>query len=167
MKDTKTYPDYDDYLQPKGNVLVISCIDLRLTDNLLDFLHFDNLINRYDHLALAGASLCGTYEKNKSKFNPDAIKSFPSIPQWEKMIEDHVKVAKVLHKVSDIYIVEHEDCGAYKNFLADGNPKNREKEIDLHRKFADDLKKHIRSVHHHELHIHKFILDLRGNVSML
>lgn len=166
MKDTKIYPGYNDYPQPKNNVLVISCIDLRLTDNLLDFLHFDNLINRYDHLALAGASLCATYTKNKSKFSPEAIKSFPSIPHWEKIIEDHVQVARVLHSISDVYIVEHEDCGAYKSFLLDGNPKNREKEIDLHQKFADDLKKQIKA-HHHELHIHKFILDLRGNVRVL
>lgn len=46
------------YKRPKKNILVISCIDLRLTDNLVAFLHEENLVNRYDHLAIAGASLC-------------------------------------------------------------------------------------------------------------
>ena len=51
------YPDVRAYALPEKNVLVISCIDLRLTDNLLEFLHHDNLINRYDHVAIAGTSL--------------------------------------------------------------------------------------------------------------
>ena len=42
---------------PEENLLFLSCIDLRLTDNLLNFLHFDHLANRYDDYTLAGASL--------------------------------------------------------------------------------------------------------------
>lgn len=44
---------------------MISCMDLRLTDNILSFLNFDNLHNRYDHVILAGASLlCSTKHKD-------------------------------------------------------------------------------------------------------
>ncbi len=51
------YPDVTEYRLPKKNIIVISCIDLRLTDNVLDFLHFDNLTNRFDHVAFAGTSV--------------------------------------------------------------------------------------------------------------
>ncbi len=166
MKDSKLYPSYEEYGQPKKNVLVISCIDLRLTDNLLEFLHFDNLINRYDHVAMAGASLCGSYKKNQDKFHPEAVKKYKSIPHWENALMDHVQIAYDLHDIGDIYIVEHEDCGAYKKFLKQGEVKDRKKEMHLHKKYADDLTEKIRAKLP-ALNVHSFILDLRGNVRML
>lgn len=55
------------YPRPKNNILVISCIDLRLTDNLMKFLSAENLENRYDLVTLAGASLCGANDETVSK----------------------------------------------------------------------------------------------------
>lgn len=44
-----------------------------------------------------------------------------------------------LHDIRDVYIVAHEDCGAYREFPKDGKFTNREAEISCHKKFATAL----------------------------
>ncbi len=120
------YPSSKDYHLPRKNILVIGCIDLRLTDNLVHFLHFDNLHNRYDHFTLAGASLLCT--KKHDQLKPDLFKegqdrkagSYPALRYAREVLLDHVQIAIDLHKIEDVYIVEHENCGAYQEFLLPG-----------------------------------------------
>ena len=45
------------YPPPRKNVLLLSCMDLRLIDDLVPFMDGDNLTNRYDQLVFAGAAL--------------------------------------------------------------------------------------------------------------
>lgn len=161
------YPDVTEYRLPKKNILVISCIDLRLTDNLLDFLHFDNLTNRYDHFALAGTSVStgATREEHKDLFKKKALKQFNSFIHWKQCLYNHIEIAMELHKIEDIYIVEHEDCGAYKEFLIDGNFVSRDDEVQCHKKFAMALSKELQSLYN--LNVHCFMIDIRGNVQLL
>lgn len=156
------YPSVSEYKLPKKNILVISCMDLRLTDNLVDFLHFDNLHNRFDHFILAGASLLCS-EKHYL-FKDATIKN---MQHWKETLMDHVRIAKKLHYIEDIYIVEHENCGAYSEFLiSSSNPKRTEKEI--HGDFANELSQQIKKDKEFScMHIHSFYIDLRGNVELL
>lgn len=128
------------YKRPKKNILVISCIDFRLTDNLLSFLHGENLANRYDHLAIAGASLCciGKHgqEGEKFRYTDDFITYAES---WKLLLHKHVEIAVTLHQIEDVYIVEHEDCGAYKTFLEDKGHTGKPGEYDCHLHFAEYL----------------------------
>lgn len=172
------------YTLPKKNVLVVSCMDLRLTDNLVDFLHHDNLENRYDHFILAGASLAHSAPTPKGDavkytFNSDAIKPFDNLAHWRKSLYDHIALAVGLHAIEDIYIVEHQDCGAYTNLLTKGVIKD---EKACHHAFADELADYIQKqsfdyVHtdtagthttkQYKLHVHGFFIDLRGNVDFM
>ncbi|HEX8529839.1 MAG TPA: hypothetical protein VF646_07440, partial [Cytophagales bacterium] len=95
------YPSGKDYHLPRKNVLVIGCIDLRLTDNLVHFLHFDNLHNRYDHFTLAGASLLCSGQQDL--FAPDLFgeKNYPSLRHARQVLHDHVRIAIALHKIED------------------------------------------------------------------
>ncbi len=43
------------YDLPQDNVLLVTCMDLRLIDDIVDFMNHDNLRNRYDHVVFAGA----------------------------------------------------------------------------------------------------------------
>jgi carbonic anhydrase len=160
----RRYPSMTEYNVPKKNVLVISCIDLRLTDDLVKFLHFDNLQNRYDHFILAGSSLLCYHNQD------DLILKniFDEYKGWSKTLNDHIKIAIKLHEIRDIYIVEHQDCGAYDNFL---DKKNTEVQSLLkdekmcHKKFALELADKIQKEHY--VNVHAFFIDLRGNVSLL
>lgn len=178
------YPGADIYHTPKKNVLVIGCIDLRLTDNLVAFLQHDNLNNRYDHFALAGASLCASHLK-EYPFN----KAGKQLGHWKTCLFDHLQIAIDLHDIRDVYIVEHEDCGAYKAFLKEGDFKNYKEEEKCHKAFATSLSHEIHQRKYlrpgkgnavpagtplkkedpelFQLHVHCFILDIRGNVKLL
>lgn len=161
MKACLSYPDGYDI--PRKNVFVLSCIDLRLTDNLVDFLHYDNLQNRYDHFALAGASLL-CCDEHQNLLKPDIVQAYAG---WKTAMLQHLDIAIQLHHIKDVYIVEHQHCGAYEHFIDPNQPAPKD-EIALHSLFAhslaDDLR---RSDTYAELHIHCFFIDLRGNVRRL
>lgn len=184
-----TYPKITEYKLPEKNVLVISCIDLRLTDNLLHFLHFDNLANRFDHVTLAGASLGYLANKeHKRYFKEDVLKTY-DFKAWKTTLDNHLKIAIDLHSIKDVYIVEHMDCGAYKYFLDHTKLPDAVKndEVALHKLFADALAlainapeypqpdakgyiekdKHGKEIDQHHLNVHCFLIDLRGNVTCL
>lgn len=156
------YPPKGSYNLPKKNILVVSCMDLRLTDNMLDFLNYDNLQNRYDHFILAGTSLLTT-KKNGHLFQNGVYKKYA---HWDEALNNHIELAKDLHQIKDVYNIEHEDCGAYSNLLSTQvDLSTPEKEIDCHKKFSKELAKRIAKKH--KLHAHCFFIDLRGNVSLL
>ena len=174
--DDLVYPKIGLYKLPKKNILVISCMDLRLTDNMLHFLNFDNLQNRYDHVILAGTSLFCT-EHRKELFTSG---SFEKYGYWKKMLMDHVQLAIDLHQIKDVYIFEHEDCGAYSNFLSKDKVdlSSLEKVKACHKIFGSELAKEINqkvyteqtkdgSLISYQLHAHCFFIDLRGNVELL
>ncbi len=140
-------------------------MDLRLMDNVLNFLHFDNLQNRYDHVVLAGASLMCSI-KHKELFKDDSYKMHA---HWNATLQDHIRIAKDLHGIHDVYIIEHQACGAYSNFLDLNHKKvdlsTLKMEENLHQLFSDELAKRI--VKDHEVNVHCFFIDLRGNVKLL
>jgi hypothetical protein len=84
-----------------GNVsaLGLSCIDYRLVDDGVRFFDGLKLTNDYDQVALAGASLAAV----SAKF-PSANAAF-----W-----DQLGIAKTLHHIHRVVVLDHRDCGAYK-----------------------------------------------------
>jgi hypothetical protein len=162
------YPSTKDYRLPRKNILVIGCIDLRLTDNLVHFLHFDNLHNRYDHFTLAGASLLCTGNRDLFLQGEDGpFIKYPSLKYAKEVLLEHVQIAKDLHHIQDVYIVEHEDCGAYEHFLDPNKVKmsTPDEERHCHQCFAYELAKELCNTY--KLHVHCFFIDLRGNVELL
>lgn len=165
------YPSYDTYELPRKNVFVISCIDLRLTDDLVKFLNHDNLTNRYDHYIAAGTSICTCAEKYKERFKKEKKEEEENpiqpgdLEAWTVSLFSHLRVAIALHKIKDVYIIEHEDCGAYKALLNETEIDTKAKEIKCHEEFAEHLQAEI--LKRHPLNVHCFILNLRGDVTQL
>ena len=83
-------------------MLLLSCMDLRLIDDICEFMDGDNLQNRYDQLVFAGASL-GVMQ--------------PRHAAWRDVFFQHLDIAVQLHDIRDVYIMEHRNCGAYTHFL--------------------------------------------------
>jgi hypothetical protein len=79
--------------------LAITCIDYRLVDDGVKFFDGLHLTNEYDQVALAGASLAGVS---------------PKFPSSNAAVWDHVGIAKQLHHIKKVIVLDHRDCGAYK-----------------------------------------------------
>ncbi len=91
-----------DVSNPKvGVALVLTCMDLRVLDEASEYLHEKGLKNEYDHIVMAGAAL-GVLSKPET---------------WGATFWDHLGLAIQLHKIDEVYIFEHQDCGAYRLLL--------------------------------------------------
>lgn len=180
---TKNYPT--GFKAPLQNVLLISCMDLRLLDNIVHFMDHENLTNRYDQYIMAGASigaLVGSADEDDELTRIDDYKG------WETGLLQHTQLAIQLHNIKDIYILEHQDCGAYKAFMKDGlgdyEKQGYKKEYQDHKKYSrrlsDKLSEYLKTDMaqpgkkagtDHEpsstINIHCFLMDIRGNVQLL
>jgi carbonic anhydrase len=94
---------------PRKNVMLLSCMDQRLLDDIVRFMNELNLHNRYDQVIFAGAAM-GAARLGTPLFEPDADK----LP-WKRVFFDHLITAieGLDRPVSDIFLLEHADCGAY------------------------------------------------------
>lgn len=166
----RTYPT-SGYDLPEKTVLLISCIDLRLTDDLVRFMDHENLTNRYDHFIMAGASLGATLLNqngwpnniNNHKNGKYDHRQF-GFQHWKPTLDAHVKIAIALHEIKDVYIVEHEKCGAYKAFV-DATVLKQHQEIGCQTISAQALAQYLQTTY--QLHVHCFRMDLRGNVALI
>lgn len=165
---TQAWPTYP---APRKLALVVSCVDYRLLDDIVSYLHLDNMTNRYYHSAIAGTALSlvehlrpkdfvepkleeiQNYERANIKTEPDLMKLFCA---WKRTFFDQVKAGLILTKqgISDIYIIQHENCGAFRIYLnKDIEGKDKTKtgehlsceacEIEMHQWYAVRLKQQI------------------------
>lgn len=156
---------------PRGSVLLLSCMDLRLLDDIVEFMNHDNLTNRYDHVVFAGAALgaMGAPGGEDEDGNPKEC------AHWHQAFKDHLEEAVKLHHVEDVYILEHRNCGAYHKVFHvcgefDEDDAAQADEVRCHLRYAEMLEKSIQdwaTNHNKPLRTHKFIMDLRGNVAVL
>jgi carbonic anhydrase len=87
-------------IQAQTKCLLLSCMDYRFIQSTADLLERLEYEKAYDYFILAGASL-----------------GYNAGPQdWRQTWLDHIHLAKQLHNIQEIIIVEHEDCGYYKQY---------------------------------------------------
>ena len=127
---------------PRKHVLLLTCMDVRLIDNTVEYMNALNLTNRYDQVVFAGAAL-GVLHMTSPAAGGAA---------WRDVFFHHLHLAiEVLDRnVSDIFIVEHRDCGAYQHYHPEHNepygddPAGQELEEKHHREQAFQLAQAIR-----------------------
>jgi hypothetical protein len=154
--------DFDvSYAPARGPVLLLSCMDLRLMDEVAHFMAHDGLHNRYDHVIMAGSAL-GALGANH-----------PDYEHWRRTFMDHLEAAYKLHRIKDVYILEHRDCGAYGEFLgSDGTFSDEQSELEsqVHCRYAEELSQVVKKWSTEKgvkIMVKAFLMDLRGNVSLL
>lgn len=96
---------------------------------------------------------------------------------WREVFFDHLRVAIKLHNPHDVYIVEHRNCGAYREFLGkEYGHDNQEQEREDHKEQANALAKVIAEWYKKEsaatgkkveLKVTSFLMDLRGDIALL
>jgi hypothetical protein len=101
---------------PPGNTgakaMVLACIDPRYTYAVEEFLVRQlNTQNYYDLFALAGASL-------GAGATGTAVSGLYDPALYQEVFFEHLQIAVALHTITDVYVFDHLDCGAYKNFYS-------------------------------------------------
>jgi carbonic anhydrase len=124
-----------EYFPPNttAKVLVLGCIDPRFNALLTSFLvNYKEVQFIYDLFILAGASLgvnqsyntdgtprtsgsTGTaYPNNALAPNPGRAAIGPIGATWGSTFFDHLSIARLLHQITEVWVFDHLDCGAYK-----------------------------------------------------
>lgn len=129
------------------STLVLSCMDFRLIDDLVYALDDMGYNNDYNNIILAGASLGYTQTVYDS---------------WRKTVDDHIELSQELHNISQIIVVDHMMCGAYK-ILYNKPDLTREEELELHKENFIKFKKLMKSKYP-ELKVSTHIIDIDGRM---
>ncbi|MBN9118982.1 MAG: hypothetical protein J0I06_07450 [Planctomycetes bacterium] len=181
------------YPAPRKFALVVSCVDCRLLDDLVRFLDHDNLTNRYYQVTFAGCALglsgaAPEYHPQCDHRGKHRCVSF-DLAKWKDTLRDHLRLVLELTNggLTDVYIVEHADCGAYAallgaDYYADPANPDLEGERQAHYHYAMELANEL--VAWYEMAeakelgarlgvalqpplVRGFLMDLRGGVELL
>lgn len=102
--------------------MVISCMDYRFVNDKVEYLDELGYNKEYDHYVMAGASI--GFSKAK----------------WKRVAFEHIDLAIKLHKINEIIILDHMDCGAYKLLMPDA-PDEKKAHIRVLKKVRKQLLK--------------------------
>jgi carbonic anhydrase len=126
--------------------LAITCIDYRLVDDAVKFFDGKHVTNDYDQVSLAGASLAAV----SGKF-PSSNAAF-----W-----DHIGIAKQLHHIRRVIVVDHRDCGAYKVAFGKDYQGEGAAETAQHKQVMQQVKAKLARLHP-ELESEFYLMALDG-----
>jgi len=132
---------------PAGTAFVLACIDPRFASALESYLKkelADPGFYSYDLFILAGASLGGTLTGNGTPNGPPNTNNKCTVvsanTNWRETLLDHIQAAITLHDVKTFYVIDHLDCGAFKNCDNAGddlNPALHETQFTALKTFID------------------------------
>ncbi len=105
--------------------LAITCIDYRLVDDAVTFFGGKHLKGDYDQVSLAGASLAGVPDK---------------FPKSNAAFWEHIGIAKQLHHIKKLVIVDHRDCGAFKVAFGKAYKGDHDGETAQHKAAMEQVK---------------------------
>jgi len=129
-------------------VLLLNCMDHRLVDNVTRYMDSRSMRDRDDQITLAGAAI-GVLAEEKSA--------------WGETFWDHVGLARELHNIEKIIVINHRYCGARKAFVTPECGQDPEAEMKLHTVMLNRLAKEIRS-REPGLEVELLLMNLDGTV---
>jgi len=131
--------------------LALTCIDYRLVGDNVRAIDGMGLKNNWDQVALAGASLAAVS---------------PKFPSSNQAFWDHVVIARQLHHVRKLVVVDHRDCGAYKVAFGDKFAPNPPEEDAQHKEVMMQLKAQL-AQKHPDLASEYYLMALDGTTKRL
>lgn len=146
FQDNTIYEIPNQLTTHKAKALVLSCMDFRLIDDQVYHFNKMGFTNNYDSVVLAGASL----GFNQTKY-----------PEWGQTLHTHIELSIQLHKIDEIIVLEHMDCGGYKLFYNDSITE--EEEVQYHKDNVKLFKKYINEKFP-SLTVRSFLMMLNGSV---
>jgi carbonic anhydrase len=138
-----------------ADALLLSCMDYRLVEKTESYMAARGFRDKYDHIVLAGAALGAVTEK---------------YPEWNKTFWDELGLAIDLHSVHKVIVLDHRDCGAYKQILGEDLASNPRKETEVHAAVLKKLRgligdKYAR--HEPKLETELLLMSLDGKVDVI
>ncbi len=130
------------------DALLLNCIDYRLTAATTRYMADHQMKGKYDQFILAGAALGAKTDK---------------FPAWGTTFWEHVQVAIDLHGIHKIIVMDHRDCGAYKEILGKDLAANPKEEFDVHATQMRALRADI-GRKHPKLDVQLLLMALDGKV---
>lgn len=102
-----------------AKALVLHCIDFRFIPGIKNYLHKQmGLKGQYDKVSVAGSA------KNIAD---------PTKPEDRDFILRQIDISQRLHAITDVYLINHRDCGAYgPDVAADRTGETARHVKDLH-----------------------------------
>jgi carbonic anhydrase-like protein len=128
--------------------LLLNCIDYRLTAATTRYMAERGMEGKYDQFILAGAALGAKTDK---------------FPAWGTTFWEHVQVAIDLHGIRKIIVMDHRDCGAYKEILGKDLAANPKEEFEVHAAQMRALRADI-GRKHPKLDVQLLLMALDGKV---
>lgn len=132
----------------EAEALVVSCMDFRLIGAVADYMEKRGLVGRYDYVTLAGGAL-GAMGKDK--------------PAWAESFWQHLALARKLHNINRLILIDHRDCGACKMFIGPDCADDPEAEKNSHRMIMKRLASEVK-VREPGLEIELLLMNLDGSV---
>jgi carbonic anhydrase len=130
------------------DVLLLTCMDYRLQNEIADWMAKRGLRDNYDHVILAGAALGAVTDQR---------------PAWNTTFADHLGAAIQLHGIKKVIVLDHRDCGAYRLLLGDAAVKDAQTELATHTAVLHKLRDAIAKAQP-KLEIELGIMALDGSV---
>jgi hypothetical protein len=112
--------------------LGITCIDYRLVDDAVHFFHHKHLTRDYDQVSLAGASLAAVSD---------------AFPSSNAAFWNHIDIARTLHHIKKVIVVDHRDCGAYKVAFGKDYQSEHAAETAQHKQVMEQVKARLAKIH--------------------
>ena len=131
-----------------AEALVLNCMDYRLIGAVADYLDARGLRGHYDQISLAGGAI--------------GVMSDQAAP-WAETFWAHVKLARTLHGISKVIVIDRRDCGACKAFVGADCADDPEPEMVIHMQKMEALADEIRT-REPGLQVELFLKDLDGTV---
>ena len=131
--------------------LAITCIDYRLVDDAVHFFDGKKMTNDYDQVSLAGASLAAVSDK---------------FPSSNAAFWDQLAIAKTLHHIKKVVLLDHRDCGAYKVAFGKDYQGEGAAETAQHKGVMEKLKSEL-SQKHPDLANEFYLMALDGKVERI
>ncbi len=126
-------------------------MDHRLIGAVANYLDVRGLTGRYDQIALAGGAI--------------GVMADVTAP-WAETFWTHVKLARELHQIGKVIVIDHRDCGACKAFLGKGCAEDPKRELLIHKRKMVALANEIR-VREPGLDVELLLMNLDGSVERL
>jgi carbonic anhydrase len=134
-----------------AEALVLTCMDYRLVDDSVRFFDGLHLTNEYDQVSLAGASLAAVS---------------PKFPSSNTAFWDHVQIAKTLHHIKKVIVLDHRDCGAYKVAFGEKFADEHSAETDQHKSVMVEFRAAL-AKRHSDLESEYYLLALDGKAEKI
>lgn len=114
----------------KAKAVIICCIDFRFHKEIQKWLENNHYLGEIDEISIAGASK--DIAAPKEKFHYDFMM---------RQLEISIK----LHDPDEIIILDHEDCGGYKDLIPDGTTPEQDK--SKHSEYLEKASQIIKSIY--------------------